>query len=59
MVDRDIGGISEDFMKYTLAHGYALEENLFLVNELSLVNGQEGGEDYESLTIAAELMFTF
>ena len=58
-VDRDIGGISEDFMKYTLAHGYALEENLFLVNELSLVNGQEGGEDYESLTIAAELIFTF
>lgn len=59
MVDRDIGGISEDFTKYTLAHGYALEENLFLVNELNLVNGQEGGEDYESLTIAAELIFTF
>lgn len=59
MVDRDIGGISEYFTKYTLAHGYALEENLFLVNELSLVNGREGGEDYESLTIAAELIFTF
>ena len=59
MVDRDIGGISEDFTKYTLAHGYALEENLFLVNELSFVNGQEGGENYESLTIAAELIFTF
>ena len=59
MVDRDIGGSSEDFTKYTLAHGFALQENLFLVNELSFVNGQEGGEDYESLTLAAELIFTF
>ena len=59
MVDRDIGGISEYFKKYTLAHGYALEENLFLVNELSFVYGQEGKEDYESLTIAAELIVIF
>ena len=59
IVDRDIGGISEDFKKYSLAHGYAIEDNLFLVNELSLVSGQEGGEDYESLTLAAELIVTF
>ena len=59
MVDCDIGGTSEDFTKYTLAHGYALREDLFLVNEVSLLDGQEGGEDYESLTIAAELIVTF
>ena len=59
MVDYDTGASSEDFIKYTLAHGYALEENLFLVNELSLLNGQEGGEDYESLTLATELIVTF
>ena len=59
MVDHDIGDTSEDFTKYTIAHGYALREDLFLVNELSLVDGQEGGEDYESLSIAAELIVTF
>jgi len=59
MVDRNILGISEDFKKYTLAHGYALREDLFLVNEVSLVEGQEGGESYESLTLAAELIVTF
>ena len=59
MVDREIGGISEYFKKYTLAHGYALEDNLLLVKELSFVNGQEGGEDYESLTVAAELIVIF
>ena len=59
MVDCDTGTSSRDFIKYTLAHGYALEENLFLVNELSLLNGQEDGEDYESLTLATELIVTF
>ncbi|MEC7274125.1 MAG: hypothetical protein VXU48_02660, partial [Verrucomicrobiota bacterium] len=59
VVDLDIGGASEDFTKYTLAHGYALREDLFLVNEVSVLYGHEGGEDYESLTIAAELIVTF
>ena len=59
LVDRDIGGASEDFTKYTLAHGYALREDLFLVNEVSVLDGHEGGEDYKSLTIAAELIVTF
>lgn len=58
-VDREIGSISEYFKKYTLAHGYALEDNLFLVKEISFVNGQESGKDYKNLIIAAELIVIF
>ena len=30
---------SKRFLKYTLAHGYAFTDNLFLVNEVSFVDG--------------------
>jgi len=50
--------------KYTLAHGYAFTDNLFLVNEISYVDGESDAfsfqdEDYESLLFATELIFSF
>lgn len=59
MIDSEQGNGEEDFTKYTLAHGYAFTDNLFLVNEVSLVDGEIGADDYEELTFAVELLFTF
>jgi len=59
MVDAEKGTVEEDFTKYTLAHGYAFTDNLFLVNEISLVDGEIGADDYEELTAAVELIFSF
>ena len=54
------GAADEDFVKYTLAHGYAFTDNLFLVNEISFVDGEDAaGNDVEILTAAAELIFSF
>jgi hypothetical protein len=56
-------GFDADFIKYTLAHGYAFTDNLFLVNEISYVDGEldafGGSADYESLLFATELIFSF
>ncbi|MGZ0656180.1 outer membrane beta-barrel protein [Coraliomargarita sp. W4R53] len=58
-------GADQEFtaFKYTLAHGYAFTDNLFLVNEISYVDGEidAGGNarDYESLAFATELIFSF
>ena len=55
-----------DFFKLTLAHGYAFTDNLFLVNEISYIdgyayNGEDGtaDSDFDSLIFAAELIFSF
>ena len=58
------GTIAEvDALKFTLAHGYAFTDNLFLVNEISYVEtGLDtliGDEDIDSIFFAAELIFSF
>ncbi len=63
--DHETDGVDEveaDFLKYTIAHGYAFTDNLFLVTELSYVDGEvdDGASaDYESLLAAVELIFSF
>jgi len=56
--------IDADLMKFTLAHGYAFTDNLFLVTEISYVDGDfdvagDVSADYEGLQGALELLFTF
>lgn len=51
--------VEADFVKFTLAHGYAFTDNLILVNEFSFVDGEIGSADYESLLFASELIFSF
>jgi len=51
--------IEADGVKFTLAHGYAFTDNLFLVNEISYVDGDLGASSYESLLGAVELIFSF
>jgi len=51
--------LEADFLKYTLAHGYAFTDNLLLVTELSYVDGEFDNDDYESLLGAVELIFSF
>ncbi|NBB79920.1 MAG: outer membrane beta-barrel protein [Verrucomicrobia bacterium] len=55
----DAGSTEADFAKFTLAHGYAFTDNLFLVNEISYVDGDVNGGDYENLLGAVELIFSF
>ncbi|MDQ8193589.1 outer membrane beta-barrel protein [Coraliomargarita sp. SDUM461004] len=63
--ENSTSGADQEFtaLKYTIAHGYAFTDNLFLVNELSYVDGEidAGGNarDYESLLFATELIFSF
>jgi len=51
--------VEADFLKYTLAHNYAVTDNLALITEVSLVDGDINGDDYEALTGAVEVLFTF
>lgn len=55
----DPSGDALDFTKFTLAHGYAFTGNLFLVNEISLVDGESNGTNFENLLGAVELIFSF
>ena len=56
----DAGGdIDADFLKYTLAHNYAVTDNLAVITEVSLVDGELDGGDYEALVGAVEVLFTF
>jgi len=49
-----------EFTKYTVAHNYALSDNLLLVTEVSFDDGELFGlADGENLTFAAELLFSF
>jgi len=58
--------LEADAMKFTLAHGYAFTDNLFLVTELSYVDGEFdtnnaafAGDDFDGLQAAVELIFSF
>lgn len=53
------GSVDADFIKLSLAHGYAFTDNLFLVNEISFVDGEAEGNDVEGLFGAVELIFSF
>jgi hypothetical protein len=55
----DGSNIDADFLKLSLAHGYAFTDNLFLVNEVSFVDGDVAGDDVEGLFGAVELIFSF
>jgi hypothetical protein len=55
-VDFDDG---TDVVKYTAAHNYAFTDNLLLVSEVSFGDGSIGGADFEELSAAVELLFTF
>jgi hypothetical protein len=60
--DTGFGDIELDGLKYTIAHGYAFTDNLFLVNELSYADGSVdfGGDvDGDSILFATELIFSF
>jgi len=58
--DVDAGNQGEaDFTKFTVAHNYALSDNLLLVTELSLVDGESDTNDFESVVGAVELLFSF
>ena len=60
MVDLEIDGVDLDFTKYTVAHNYALSDNLLLVTEVSYDDGEFDGDfDGDNLTFAAELLFSF
>lgn len=55
--------VDADFLKFTLAHSYAFTDNLLLVAELSVVDGEfdfdRGNADYDAVEGAVELLFTF
>ena len=53
--DNDLG----DALKYTLAHNYALSDNLAIITEVSFVDGEINGVDGDSTTGAVEVLFTF
>ena len=62
-IEVEIGNSDLDITKYTLAHNYALSDNLLLVTEVSFADGDlnDGGfgADGDVTTVAAELLFTF
>jgi len=53
--DNDLG----DALKYTLAHNYALSDNLAIITEVSYVEGELGGVDSDATQGAVEVLFTF
>ncbi|MFP4259599.1 MAG: hypothetical protein ACLFS1_00825 [Opitutales bacterium] len=58
--DSDLGpGSDADGVAFTLAHGYAFTDNLFLVNEISYADEEVNGADDEILFGAVELIFSF
>ena len=49
-----------DYVKYTIAHNYAFTDNLLLVSEINYLDGDlDAAGDYEELTAAVELLFSF
>ena len=62
-VNHEYDVIELDGTKFTLAHGYAFTDNLFLVTELSYADGEVSvqglGIDGDSLLAAVELIFSF
>jgi hypothetical protein len=51
----DIG----DAIKYTLAHNYALSDNLAIITEVSYIDGELADVDGDSTTAAVEVLFSF
>jgi len=55
-----ISGEAGNFFKYTLAHNYAVTDNLAVITEVSYVDGELFETvDYEALVGAVEVLFTF
>lgn len=48
-----------EFIKFTAAHNYAFTDNLGLIAEISYVDGEEAGYDFDELFGALELLFSF
>ncbi|MEN8863063.1 MAG: hypothetical protein ABF315_07755, partial [Lentimonas sp.] len=63
-LEYDAQGVDLELFKYTVAHNYALSDNLLLVTEISLedidldVDGL-GSDDGDNLVFAVELLFSF
>ena len=59
----DASTIDSEFLKYTLAHNYAVTDNLAIITEVSYVDGEVSGAgvtaDSEALQGAVEVLFTF
>jgi hypothetical protein len=62
-IELEQGNDDLDITKYTLAHNYALSDNLLLVTEVSFADGDLNDGDFDAdgdvTTVAAELLFTF
>jgi predicted porin len=59
-VELEEGADDLDFLKYTLAHNYALTDNLAIITEVSYSDiDSSDGDDAEFLTGAVEVLFTF
>ncbi|MEN8744041.1 MAG: hypothetical protein ABF320_05060 [Lentimonas sp.] len=63
-INYESSDVELDILKYTVAHNYALSDNLLLVTEVSLDDGELdvdglGNADGDNLTLAVELLFTF
>jgi len=66
-IEVEIGNSDLDITKYTLAHNYALSDNLLLVTEVSFADGDldltdnniADSIDGDATTVAVELLFTF
>ena len=56
-VDVDSDTIGDNWLKYTLAHGYAFTDNLFFVTEVSYSDLDNASTS--ALSAAAELIFSF
>ena len=60
MVEIEQGTLDYDFIKYTVAHNYALADNLLLVTEISVGDLEDtAGNDYDVTELAVELLFSF
>ena len=59
-IDAEAGGFDiGDAIKYTIAHNYALSDNLAIITEVSYVDGELFDVDGDSTTGAVEVLFTF
>ena len=60
MVEIEQDTLDYDFIKYTVAHNYALADNLLLVTEISVGDLEDtAGNDYDVTELAVELLFSF
>ena len=60
--DSGITELGHEYLKYTLAHGYAFTDNLLLVTEISAIDGKrapKNATEFDNFLVGAELLFTF